>query len=128
MEISIHNRSLEFALGYSCPVGSFALTVFFLRIRIVALFHAMLSLVERGAGLTPGPVLLPGVACFMDAMQDGEGADLWQPIGSLTQGALQGGERPGGRTIFLKQRTPSQFLLDARTLCRAIAAGMAAPR
>src|SRR5258708_24934107 len=27
MEISIHNRSLEFALGYSCPVGSFALTV-----------------------------------------------------------------------------------------------------
>jgi hypothetical protein len=26
MEISIHNRSLEFALGYSCPVGSFALT------------------------------------------------------------------------------------------------------
>src|SRR6266566_5500413 len=30
MEISIHNRSLEFALGYSCPVGSFALTVFFL--------------------------------------------------------------------------------------------------
>ncbi len=66
----------------------------------MALFHAILSLVERGAGLTPGPVLLPGVACFMDTMQDGESADLWQPIGSLTQAALQGGERPGGRSIF----------------------------
>src|SRR6266567_1421322 len=104
------------------------LPFFSLRIRIVALFHATLSLVERGADLTPGAVLLPGVACFMDAMQDGEGADLWQPIGSLAQGALQGGERPGGRSICLEQGTPSQFVPDARALRRAIAARMAAPR
>src|SRR5579863_7371870 len=88
----------------------------------------MLPLVERGAGLTPGAVLLPGVAGFMDAMQDGEGADLWQPIRGVTQAALQGRERPGGRAIFLEQGTASQFLLDARALCRAIAAGMAAAR
>jgi hypothetical protein len=94
----------------------------------VALFHAILPLVERRAGLPPGPVLLPGVACFMDTLQEGEGADLWQAIASLTQGALQGGERPGGCAIFLEQRTATQFLLDARALHGAIAAGMTAPR
>src|SRR5579863_5813798 len=76
----------------------------------------MLPLVERGAGLTPGAVLLPGVAGFMDAMQDGEGADLWQPIRGVTQAALQGRERPGGGAIFLEQGTASQFLLDTRAL------------
>jgi hypothetical protein len=44
----------------------------------------MLALVERRTGLTPSAVLLPGIAGFMDAMQDGERAHLWQSIGSLT--------------------------------------------
>src|SRR6266404_2410429 len=45
MEISIHNRSLEFALGYSCPVGSFALTVFLPRLS--SFFSAFARLLER---------------------------------------------------------------------------------
>src|SRR5271157_1675518 len=65
-------------------IGTLNHRFFFRCIRIIALFNAVLGLVEGKAGLTPGPVLLPGVACFMDRMQDGEGAYLWQTIGSLT--------------------------------------------
>ncbi len=62
----------------------------------------------------------------MDGMQDGEGADLWQPIRSVTQSALQRGERPGGCAICFEQRAASQFVLDAFPFRWAIAARMAA--
>ncbi len=83
---------------------------------------------ECDAGLTPGPVLLPGVAFFMESVQDGEGAYLWQTVRCVTQGALQRGERPGRRAIFLEAWVTPQFLLDTLSLRWAIGARMTATR
>ena len=56
---------------------------------------------KRSAGMTPGAVLLPGIARFMQRMQDGECADLGQPIGDGSQRPLQERQRPRSSRIFL---------------------------
>lgn len=51
---------------------------FFPQVGVVALFHhAIFSFAQRDPGFPPGSALLPGVASFMQGMQDGKGTHLW---------------------------------------------------
>lgn len=74
---------------------------FFLRRGVFFLVNGpILPFFESSARVTPGAILLPTGACFMQRMQNGEGPHLGKPIASLAQGALQQGEGPGGCGIF----------------------------
>src|SRR5215210_7281365 len=94
-----HTRPTAQAARQGCRP---ARSAFFGRgIGIADAHHAVLAVAHHHAGFAPGAAVLPAQAGLVQGAPDRKGADLGQPIRSLTQGSLQQAQRPSGRAVRL---------------------------
>ena len=99
------------------------MTVFSLRRGIVAVLHrCIFPFFERSASVTPGAILLPGVAGLVEGMQDRERTHLGKPSAGLAQGALHQRKGPGGRGICLAGGRAAGLLQNPCSFCCSIGA------
>ena len=104
----------------SAPIGPCDEFLFGGGVRILDSLHAVLALAQGHPRLTPGATALPGVAGVVQDLENGEGADVRQSIGSTAQSALQGRERPRRRPILLAVRYPAELPHDTLPVGRGI--------